>query len=109
MGEQRLDDLERDFHSLLLVCLRECSHGRWGLFGQNENPESARFLYWENARRLKETSMEIHGLRAEFGQPNQLVERFLYYCSQKGPNVLGEPKLAAAFLDEIERGDFSSH
>jgi hypothetical protein len=106
-SEQRLEALERDFHSLLVSCLQECSHGRWGLFGQNDNSESARFLRWEEAQRLKDNATEIHGLRAEFGQPNALVERFMHYCSQRGANVLGEPKLATAFLDEIKRGDFS--
>jgi hypothetical protein len=106
-SEQRLEELERDFHSLLLACLQECNHGRWGLFGQNDNSEPAKFLYWEEAQRLKDNAMEIHSLRAEFGQPNALVERFLHYCSQRGANVLGEPKLATAFLNEIQRGDFS--
>ena len=105
--DQRLDDLESDFHTLLLACLRECRNGRWGLFGQNENSESAKFLYWEDAQRLKDISVEIRGVRAVFGQPNALVEHFLYFCLQRGANVPGETKLAAAFLDEIERGDFS--
>jgi hypothetical protein len=106
--EQRLEDLEHDFQPLLLACLRECSQGRWGLFGQNDNTEVARYLYWEDAKRLKDTADEIHGLRAEFGQPNTLVERFLHFCSQHGGNAPGEPKLATAFLNEIQRGDFSS-
>jgi len=44
---------------------------------------------------------EIRELRGEFGQPNELVERFSYYCSLRSPNDLGEPKLARAFLDEL--------
>jgi hypothetical protein len=107
IAEQRLEDLEHDFETLLLACLRECSNGRWGLFGQNDNSESLKFLPWEDAHRLEETAEEIHGLRAEFGQPNPLVERFLRYYSQRGANVPGEPKLATAFLNEIQRGDFS--
>jgi hypothetical protein len=30
-----------------------------------------------------------------------VVERFLHYCSLRGANAPGEPKLAKAFLDEI--------
>jgi hypothetical protein len=109
ISAQRLEDLERDFPSFLISCLQECSHGRWGLFGQNDDSESEKFLRWEEAQRLKDTAIEIRDLRAEFGQPNALVERFLHYCSQRGANVLGEPKLATAFLSEIQRGEFSSH
>jgi hypothetical protein len=102
ISEQRLEELERDFHSLLLACLQECRDGRWGLFGQNEDSESAKYLHWEDAERLKDIAMEIRALRAEFGQPNALVESYMHYCSQRGANALGEPKLATAFLNEIQ-------
>jgi hypothetical protein len=103
--EQRLDDLEIEFRPLLVSCLENCANGRWGLFGQNDGPQTARYLHWNDADRLKEISLEIRALRLAFGQPNLLVERFLNYCSLRGPNVPGEPKLARAFLDEILRGD----
>jgi hypothetical protein len=105
--EQRLDALEKGFRPLLLACLGECADGRYGLFGQNDSPELARYYQWDEAERLKEMAREIRAFRAEFGQPNTLAERFLYYCSLRGPNDLGEPKLAKAFLDEIRRGDFT--
>ena len=107
--QQRLEDLEREFSPLLVACLNECSCGRWGLFEQNSYPEAERYLHWKEARHLKEIADEIHDLRAEFGQPNALVERYLYYYSQRGANAPGEPRLAAAFLDEIQRGDFVLH
>jgi hypothetical protein len=106
LKEQRLADLEDDFPALLVSCLQECGRGRWGLFGQNDNTEAEKFLHWKDAQRLKDIAAEIHNLRAEFGQPNALVERFLQYRLQRGANVPGEPKLALAFLDEIQRGDF---
>jgi hypothetical protein len=102
--EQRLDELERDFRPLLLSCLRECAGGRYGLFGQNDAPGVARYFRWEEADQLKEIAIEIRDLRAEFGQPNAEVDRFLHNCSLRGSNVPGEPKLAKAFLDEILRG-----
>jgi hypothetical protein len=74
--EQRLDDLESDFRPLLVSCLEECADGRWGLFGQNDHPEIARYFQWDEVERLKEIAFEIRALRAEFGQPNSLVERF---------------------------------
>ena len=104
--DQRLDELESDFRPLLIACLRECHNGRWGLFSQNDSTDGARYLDWEDGANLKEIAGQIRALRGEFGQPNPLVERFLHYCSLRGPNVPGEPKLAKAFLDEIEKGDF---
>jgi len=104
--EQRLDDLESDFRLLLLSCLDECGNGRWGLFGQNDSAEAARYLQWEDVKRLKVMAFQIRALRTEFGQPNPLVERFLHYCSLRGANIPGEPKLAKTLLDEIRRGDF---
>jgi hypothetical protein len=103
---QRLDDLETDFRPLLISCLRECESGRWGLFGQNDGTEGAKYLNWKDGKNLKEIAQQIHDLRSGFGQPNPLVERFLHYCSLRGPNVPGEPKLAKAFLDEIEKSGF---
>ena len=99
--------METDFRPLLVACLEECADGRYGLFGENDGPELARYYRWDEAERLKETALEIRGFRAEFGQPNKLAERFLHYCSLRGSNVPGEPKVAKAFLDEIRRGDFT--
>jgi hypothetical protein len=105
---QRLDDLESDFRPLLISCLRECQKGRWGLFGQNNSFDEAKYLVWKDGQNLKEIAEQIRALITEFGQPNALVERFLHYWSLHGPNVPGEPKLAKAFLDEIEKGDFGN-
>ena len=102
--EQRLDQLEGNFEPLLLSCLKECASGRYGLFGQNDAPGAARYFPWEEAEQLQEIAIEIRDLRAEFGQPNARVDRFLHYCSLRGSNVPGEPKLAKEFLDEILRG-----
>lgn len=106
--DQRLADLESDFRPLLVSCLTECGNGRWGLFGQNDGADAAKYLHWENARTLREIALQIHVLRAEFGQPNPLVERFLRYCALRGPNVPGEPKLARTLLDEIQSGGFNT-
>lgn len=104
--EQRLEDLESAFRRLLLSCLEECGNGRWGLFGQNDSTEAAKYLHREEGQHLKEIALQIRSLRAEFGRPNPLVERFLHYCSMRGANIPGEPKLAKALLDEIQKGDF---
>jgi hypothetical protein len=106
MNEPRRDGLEDDFRPLPLACLRECADGRYGLSGQNDAPEIARYYQWDEADSLQEIALEICALRIEFGQPNTLAERFLHCCSLRGSNVPGEPKLAKAFLNEISRGDF---
>jgi hypothetical protein len=103
---ERLANLERDFAPLLKLCLNECAQGRWGLFGRNDSPEIRRYHEWAEADLLKEMAGEIVEMRGEFGIPNALVERFLYYLSLKGPNDPGEPKLAAAFLEEINFARF---
>jgi hypothetical protein len=100
--EMRLIAIEGEFLTLLLSCLRECAQGRYGLFGQNDHldPEG-RYWAWPEAKRLKNLAQEIKSLRQEFGQTNELCERFIQFCSQRGSNVPGEPKLAAAFLAEF--------
>lgn len=101
--QEQLGQLEVEFKPLLLSCLRESANERWGLFGQNDHLDpDHRYLRWPEALRLKEIALEIHSLRSEFGQPNPLCERFLHYCSLRGPNVPGEHTLARAFLDEID-------
>ena len=99
--QRRLDELETDFERSLLPVLKECAAGRWGLFGQNEHLEEGRYLRWPAAEDLRRRAKQISILRAEFGQTNSVVERFLHYCSLHGANVPGEPKLAKALLDEI--------
>lgn len=100
--ESRLDELEAEFQQALIPVLKECAAGRWGLFGQNEHLQEHRYLHWPAAEDLKSRAKQIHILRAQFGQPNNVVERFLHYCSLRGANVPGEPKLAKALLDEID-------
>ena len=96
-----MTELEDELRPLLVSCLEQCARGRWGLFGQNDQPGATRYLKWDEADHLKEIVEEIQALRQEFGQPNPLCERFMHYCSLRGPNVPGEPKLARAFMDEL--------
>jgi hypothetical protein len=106
--DQKLVDLECEFYPLLVCCLQEFADGRWGLFGQNDDKDGAKYLRREEGARLKEIALEIRSLRAEFGRPNPHVERFLHYCSMSGANVPGEPKLAKTLLEELKRSDFES-
>lgn len=96
--DQRLSALEMEFDSLLIPCLKECANGRWGLLGQNQDPEAAKFLRWAEADRLKELAEETRSIGAEFGQPNPMSERFLECCAERGENLPGEAKCAKRFL-----------
>ncbi|MGC1362449.1 MAG: hypothetical protein WA419_22025 [Silvibacterium sp.] len=100
--EARLIEIENEFRPLLVSCLQECAQGRYGLFGQNDHldPEG-RYGGWPEAKRLKDLAQEIQSIRLEFGQVDESCERFLQLCSLRGPNVSGEPKLAAEFLAAI--------
>lgn len=100
--QHRLDELESEFDRSFISALKECASGRWGLFGQNEHLDRGVYLRWGQALHVRQRAAQIHALREESGQPNPLVERFLYYCSLRGANVPGEPKLARVLLDEIE-------
>lgn len=100
----KLAEMEEEFASLLLSCLQQCAQGRWGLFGQNEHFDiEGRYLRWPEAKRLNNLAQGIKTIRGEFGQSNEMCERLLHFCSLRGSNVSGEPKLAALLLAEIEK------
>ena len=102
--QQRLERLEAEFTSLLPRVLKECAAGRWGLFGQNDDSDGSRYIHWPEAEQLKEMAREIKAMRLDWGEPNKQVERFIHYCSLRGPNVPGEPKLARSLLAEFDSG-----
>jgi hypothetical protein len=97
---QRLEQLEAEFRPLLISCLEECARGRYGLFGQDEH--LGNWWHWKEAEGLKEMAREIIEIRSEYGEQNIECERFLHYCSLRGPNVVGEPRLAEQFLNEVQ-------
>ncbi|HEY1482405.1 MAG TPA: hypothetical protein VGF19_06780 [Candidatus Acidoferrum sp.] len=99
--EQHLETLESEFAALLVKCLRESAAGRWGLFDHNQHKEAARYLRWDEADHLKDAAREIRKIRAEWGLPNELVEKFLKYYAMRGANAPSEPKLAAKLLAEL--------
>jgi len=93
--ENELTSLEARFETLLLASLRRCERGRWGMFGSYGRSE--------DGEALLELVASIDELRARLGytEPNVLCSRFLEYRRKRGPNDLGEPKLAAQLLAEI--------
>lgn len=87
---------------LLVSCLQECADGRWGLVGQNEATDSRGWLSWPEADRLKSLAAELKTANEAAGSQNELWDQFLNFCSLRGPQVPGEPKLAAALLASID-------
>src|SRR5579863_1787791 len=101
--ERQLCKIEGEFMVLLHSCLRECTQGRHGLFGQNDHLDlEGRYCAWPEAKRLRNLALEIKSLRQEFGQTNEPCERFIQLCSLRGSNGPGETKLAVARQSKIE-------
>jgi hypothetical protein len=95
--------MENDFEPLLIKCLKECANRRWGLFGQNQQPESAAALHGPEAERLRELAEEIRELRTQFGQSNAMSERFLHCCSERSDSEL-RPQVRELLEQSIARG-----
>jgi len=94
---QKLSELEAEWNRLLPQCLEQCAQGRVGLFAKRQEAD------WPEAERLRSLAQEIAAIHATFGSANPVCELFLHYCSLRyGPNVRGEPKMAAEFLEELK-------
>lgn len=103
---EQLDALDAAFRAMLIPCLEECGRGRWGLFGRNDHVgEAARHLAWPEADRVRELAVAVQAILAQSGEQNALCEEFLDLCTIHGENDPGEPKLARAFLERIEKGE----
>jgi hypothetical protein len=60
-------------------------------------------LGWPEADRLRELATTIRKMQQEFGGSNRRCEEFLRLCRLHGANDPGEPKLAAAFLAQLQK------
>jgi hypothetical protein len=108
--ENELTGLETRFEALLLASLRRCEQGRWGMFGTNDSvyasfPALAERLKSKDGTDLLIESIDRLRTRLGYTEPNSLCKRFLDYRRKRGSNDLGEPKLAAKFLAEIEQDE----
>ncbi len=99
-----IEPLQRAFRDQLLSCLEECAAGRCGLFSDYEHltEESAPNKAWPEAARLRELAFALQSVLAQSGESDQLCDQFLDLCSIHGESDPGEPRLARAFLNEIE-------
>jgi hypothetical protein len=100
--EAELASLEREFREKLIVSLRGCAAGHWGLLGQNAHiaPEYARS---DAADELLALGEAIEALRREAGiaEPYELYKAFKSKRGRQDSNQLGEPRLAQKWLAEL--------
>lgn len=101
-----LETLESSYRALLMSALLRCAGGQWGLFGQNDAAMSAslrRRLRDPAVEGLLELGSKIDRLRRKLGyaDPFPLHDRLLRLRSLPGSNILGEPKVARQWLDEL--------
>jgi hypothetical protein len=98
---ERASQLEAEYRSKLIAALRECASGRWGLFGHNDHL-SRKAPVVEAVQELEELGRDLDALRARIDLgPFPLHERFLAVRGPVGPNAVGEPKQAQAWLAEL--------
>jgi len=103
----QFEPLVEAFREQLLACLEECAAGRHGLFATSDYlGEAAPHQPWPEAERLRELAFALQSILAQSGEQESpaetLVTEFLDLCTIHGENDPGEPKLARAFLAEIE-------
>jgi hypothetical protein len=107
--EQELALLEAEFRETLIVALRSCAEGRWGLFDKNDKvdlPDHLRMRFYADsgAQTLDALAAEIAQIRLALGitEPFALQARLLENRGRKSENDLGESRLASLWLQELE-------
>jgi hypothetical protein len=102
--EQRLGQLEVAFRNRLLAALKRAECGALGLFGHHDLFEESRWLPDAmEGQELVTLGQEIADLRARLGMEQfELLDRFLAYRGQVGPNAPGDSNLALKFLNETD-------
>ena len=102
--EAALASLEAEFREQLIKALRRCAGGSWGLFGQNDYAAAPKLYANSGGQKLDELGFEIAQIREELGlaEPFALYAQFLEKRGYKGGNALGEARLAAAWLQELD-------
>ena len=109
-AEGELEHLEVRFRERLMVALRTCAAGQWGLFGQND--AAYKRAFGRNAVRVIPAEVgellalgeEIDALRSSLGFPggNALYARLTSYRKLPAANAPAEPRLARQLLAELD-------
>ncbi|MFV1920316.1 hypothetical protein VPH46_12920 [Sphingomonas sp. MJ1 (PH-R8)] len=99
--DERRAELESEYAAALVAALRTTAAGKWGLFGHNGDrwTPAAVTAVIDN---LNELGDAIDGARARLGMPPyELHQQFAASRGPVGPEAVGEPKQAQAWLDRL--------
>ena len=103
------EPIKQAFRDQLIACLEECAQGRRGLFSDVEHlgdnsTEAQGLRSWPEAARLRELAFGLQAVLSQSDSSDALCDQFLDLCSIHGESDPGEPRLARAFLTEIQKG-----
>lgn len=94
-------ELEGVYSEALIVALQTTASGKWGLFDHNGDrwSRAAAALVVDN---LNDIGQAVDGVREQLGMPPfKLHQEFLASRGPVGPQALGEPKQAQAWLAHL--------
>lgn len=98
-------ELEAEYAAGLIDALRVTASGKWGLFDHNGD-RRMRAAVAPVIDKLGEIGETIDKARAALGlQPFELQRQFLAARGKPGPQAVGEPKQAQAWLERLATAD----
>jgi len=99
--DKRRSELEEDYTAALIEALRVTASGTWGLFDHNGD-RFARTAAAPAVENLTELGETIDRMRDQlFMDPFDLHQQFLASRGPVGPEAVGEPKQAQAWLERL--------
>lgn len=95
-------ELEAEYTAALVAALRTTASGKWGLFDHNGD-RWTRAAVASVIDNLNEVGEAIDGARDRLGMPPyELHQQFVASRGPVGPQAVGEPKQAQAWLDRLQ-------
>ncbi|MET3436805.1 hypothetical protein [Sphingomonas sp. 1185] len=94
-------DMEGEYREALIAALRTTAAGKWGLFDHRKD-RAARAAVAPVVAQLTEIGESIDDAREQLGLPPfDLHAEFLAARGPVGPEAVGEPRQALAWLDRL--------
>ncbi len=102
--DDRRSELEAEYTAALVAALRTTAAGKWGLFDQ-QGDKWTRAAVAPVLDGLNEIGTAIDRARDQLGlEPFALHREFVASRGPVGPQAVGEPKRAQAWLDRLGAG-----
>ena len=99
--ETRRIELEAEYLAALVDALRITASGKWGLF-DHQSDRKVRAAIAPTIANLAEMGEAIDAMREQLLMPPfELQQQFLAARGPVGPQAVGEPKQAQAWLDRL--------